>query len=415
MRPFLASTALLAVLAAASPALAQDRDDVAERVERVLSRTPLIDGHNDLPIQVRGQRDFSVEGLEADTQPLMTDLARMREGQVGAQMWSVYINAGITGDEAIRTTIEQIDIVDRMIEAYPDQLAWATTANAVEQAFRAGRIGSMAGVEGGHQIGNGNLAALRQFKRLGVAYMTLTHSRTTGWADSATDAPQHGGLSDFGREVIGEMNRIGMLVDLSHVSEEAMHDVLDVTAAPVIFSHSSARAVGSHPRNVPDSVLTRMPDNGGVVMITFVPSFLSDAVWQADAARDAEEARLSALNTGNPDALAAAMEAYDAANPAPIATISDAADHIDHVARVAGHDHVGIGGDFDGISQTVEGLDSVDDYPDLFAELVRRGWSDENLAKLAGGNVLRVMRRAEQVAAGMSDTPPSLATSDRDD
>ena len=295
-----------------------------------------------------------------------------------------------------------------------DAFAEAGDAEILEQVG-LGAGGRQILWQGGHQIGNGNLAALRQFKRLGVAYMTLTHSRTTGWADSATDAPRHGGISPFGREVIGEMNRIGMLVDLSHVSEDAMHDVLDVTAAPVIFSHSSARGVGSHPRNVPDSVLTRLPDNGGVVMITFVPSFLSDAVWQAGARRDAEQARLASLNTGNPDALEAAMAAWDAANPAPVATIADAADHIDHVARVAGYDHVGIGGDFDGIDTTVEGLDSVDDYPDLFAELVRRGWSDENLAKLAGGNVLRVMERAEAVAASMAGQPPSLATSDIDD
>ena len=404
---------LLAALAVAQPA-----EPIEARIERILTATPLIDGHNDLPIRLRGVDGRSVAGIEEGTD-YMTDLARMREGQVGAQMWSVYISANTTGDEALRTTLEQIDIVDRMVHAYPRDLAWATTADEVVAVHRSGRIGAMAGVEGGHQIGNGNLAALRQFKRLGVAYMTLTHSKTTGWADSATDAPVHGGLSDFGKTVVAEMNRIGMLVDLSHVTPDAMHDALDASTAPVIFSHSSARAVTDHVRNVPDDVLRRLPDNGGVVMVTFVPQFVNADVNRWSETREAEMERLMALYPmvdGEPSAEGrAAYEAWMAANPAPQASLADVADHIDYVARVAGHDHVGIGGDLDGISMTVNGLDSVDDYPDLFAELARRGWSDDNLAKLAGGNLIRVMRSAEAVAADMLDAPANLDTAPLED
>ncbi|MCJ7420911.1 dipeptidase [Sphingomicrobium astaxanthinifaciens] len=401
---------LAAALAATQPAAATPDPDIEARVSRVLAQTPMIDGHNDLPYALARAADGAVDDIEAGT-PFMTDLERLREGQVGAQMWSVYIPAATTGDEAIRTTIEQIDIVDRMVRSYPHTLGWAHDASELVEVFADGRIAAMAGIEGGHQIG-GNLAALRQFKRLGAIYMTLTHSRTTGWADSATDDPVHGGLSDFGRTVIAEMNRIGMLVDLSHVTAEAMHDVLDVTRAPVIFSHSSARGVTDHVRNVPDDVLARLPGNGGVVMVTFVPQFVSAEVKAWSEARSAEQERLEALYPpidGEPRPEArAAWEAWQEANPAPKATLADVADHIDHVARVAGHDHIGIGGDFDGISMTVEGLDSVDDYPDLLAELARRGWSDDNLAKLAGGNVLRVMLEAEMVAAAMRDAPPAL-------
>ncbi|MCJ8191447.1 dipeptidase [Sphingomicrobium aestuariivivum] len=403
------SLTLAAALAATQPAAS----DVDARVARILSQTPLVDGHNDLPYALAGDAGGSVEGIDAGT-PYMTDLERMREGRVGAQMWSVYIPASTTGDEAIRTTIEQLDTVDRMVRAYPQDLAWARTADEVVAQFRDGRIASMAGVEGGHQIG-GKLAALRQFKRLGAIYMTLTHSRTTGWADSATDAPKHGGLSDFGRTVIGEMNRVGMLVDLSHVSAEAMHDVLDMTKAPVIFSHSNARALATHPRNVPDAVLERLSDNGGVVMVTFVPTFLADEIWQFNAGRTAFEAGLEATNPGSPETVEAAMKIFDENHERPAATIAMVADHIEHIAKVAGHDHVGIGGDLDGISQTVEGLDSVDDYPALFAELVRRGWSDENLAKLAGGNVLRVMRAAEAVATDLAAAPAALDKPDMAD
>lgn len=402
---------MIAAGLAAQPATTPE---VAARIDRILAETPLVDGHNDLPWAVRDDRDFSVEGLEADGEPLMTDMERLKKGRVGAQLWSVYIPASVTGDAAIRYTLEQLDISDRLVAAYPGTLAWANSADEIEAVHASGRIASLAGIEGGHQIG-GNLAALRQFRKLGAIYMTLTHGRTTGWADSATDAPKHGGLSEFGESVVREMNRIGMLVDLSHVSEDAMHDALDVSKAPVIFSHSSARAVGSHPRNVPDSVLKRLPDNGGVVMITFVPGFIDDAIWQWSARQDGESTRLDSLFTGDPEGKAAALAEWEAANPRPLTNVAAVADHVDHVARVAGHDHVGIGGDFDGISSTIPGLDSVDDYPNLFAELIRRGWSDENLAKLAGGNFLRALRGAESVAAQMADVPPALGKPDMED
>ncbi|MBB3763025.1 dipeptidase [Sphingomicrobium lutaoense] len=400
---------IAASLAAQSPLA----PETAARIDRLLAETPLVDGHNDLPWAVRGKREFSVDELDAEPD-LMTDMQRLKAGGVGAQLWSVYIPASVTGDAAVRTTLEQIDIADRLVATYPDTLAWARTADEIEAVHASGRIASLVGIEGGHQIG-GNLAALRQFRKLGAIYMTLTHSRTTGWADSATDDPKHGGLSDFGKTVIGEMNRIGMLVDLSHVSEAAMHDALDTSRAPVIFSHSSARGVGAHPRNVPDSVLERLADNGGVVMVTFVPSFIEDAVWHWNAAKDAEEARLASLHTGDPDARAKGLEAWEAAHPRPETSVARVADHIDHIARVAGHDHVGIGGDFDGISQTIPHLDSVDDYPNLFAELMARGWSDAQLKGLAGDNFLRALRAAEKVAADMADLPPALGNPDMDD
>ena len=381
---------------------------VKARIDRILAETPLVDGHNDLPIAARFRRAGDVADLQSGSEPMHTDMDRLKAGGVGAQLWSVYIPASVTGDEAVRYTLEQIDITDRLIAAYPETLAWANTADEIETIHAGGRIASFAGIEGGHQIG-GNLAALRQFRKLGAIYMTLTHSATTGWADSATDAPKHGGLSPFGVEVVKEMNRIGMLVDLSHVTEAAMHDALDATRAPVIFSHSSARAVGGHPRNVPDSVLERLADNGGVVMVTFVPSFISDENWDWSANRDAYRERHSSKHPGEtPEELAAALERWEERNPMPRVTVAMVADHVDHIAKVAGYDHVGIGGDFDGISQTIDGLDSVDDYPNLFAELIARGWSDENLAKLAGGNFLRALRGAEAVAASMAGEPASL-------
>ncbi|MBW0145844.1 dipeptidase [Sphingomicrobium clamense] len=409
------SAVIAASIAAQPTPVPEIAPDVKARIDRILAETPLVDGHNDLPIATRFRREGDVANLQSDSEPLHTDMDRLKAGGVGAQLWSVYIPASITGDEAVRYTIEQIDITDRLIAAYPDTLAWADTADEIEAIHASGRIASFAGIEGGHQIG-GNLAALRQFRKLGAIYMTLTHSATTGWADSATDAPKHDGLSDFGVEVIKEMNRIGMLVDLSHVTEAAMHDALDASRAPVIFSHSSARGVGGHPRNVPDSVLERLSDNGGVVMVTFVPSFISDENWDWFANRSAYRARHEAKHPGEtPEELAAALERWEERNPMPRVTVSMVANHVDHIARVAGYDHVGIGGDFDGISSTVDGLDSVDDYPNLFAELIARGWSDENLAKLAGGNFLRALRGAEAAAAAMADVPPSLDKPDMED
>ena len=399
---------LAAAALAGQPTIAPD---VQARIDRILSQTPLIDGHNDLPYAVRNKRGYAVEGLEAGQEDLQTDFARLDEGRVGGQLWSVYISASVTGDEAIRETIEQIDVADRLIEAYPANLEWAMTADEIERVHAEGKIASLLGVEGGHQIG-GSLAALRQYRNLGAIYMTLTHGATTGWADSATDEAKHDGLAPFGVEVVKEMNRIGMLVDLSHVSPAAMHDALDATAAPVIFSHSSARGVTDHPRNVPDDVLERLKDNGGLVMVTFVPSFVNEGARAFGAAAQAEMKRIEEaypLIDGEPDPQArAAWEAWLAANPAPKATVKDVADHVEHVARVAGHDHVGIGGDYDGIPFGPEGLEDVSTYPNLFAELIARGWSDENLAKLAGGNFLRVLRGAEKVADDMEGTPGSL-------
>jgi membrane dipeptidase len=341
----------------------------------------------------------------------MTDMARLHAGRVGGQFWSVYIDGTITGDAAIRETIEQIDIVRRMIDAYPRDLELARTADDVVRIHKAGRVASMIGVEGGRQIG-GSLAALRQYYNLGARYMTLTHNQTTEWADSATDDPKYGGLSPLGVQVVHEMNRIGMLVDLSHVSPDTMKDAIAESRAPVIFSHSSARALVDHPRNVPDDVLALLPANGGVVMLNFVPDFISSAVWHWSAEKSAEEARLKSFHRNSKAEVEAGLKAWEAAHPRPPVTVATVADNIEHVAKVAGYDHVGIGGDLDGIPYTPQGLTGVESYPNLFAELIRRGWSDENLAKLAGGNVLRVLRRAEAVARSMKNEPPALSEVD---
>ena len=407
-----AALALVPTVAAAQPI----DPKVQSRIDRILKRTPLIDGHNDIAEQLAEHYKRNVEGLSSATdqrQPraLMTDMARLHQGRVGGQFWSVYIDGTITGDAAIRETIEQIDIVRRMIEDYPKDLELARTADDVVRIHKAGRVASMIGVEGGRQMG-GSLAALRQYYNLGARYMTLTHNQTTEWADSATDDPKYGGLSPFGVQVVHEMNRIGMLVDLSHVSADTMKDAIAASRAPVIFSHSSARGIGGHPRNVPDEVLQLLPANGGVVMVNFVPTFLSDAVWRWGAESGAEEARLKSMNRASKAAVEAGLKAWKAAHPSPVVTVADVANHVEHIAKVAGYDHVGIGGDFDGIDDTVEGLNGVEDYPNLFAELIRRGWSDENLAKLAGGNVLRALRRAEAVAASMKNEPAVLSDVD---
>ena len=402
----------LAMLAAPAPAQPID-PKVQARIDRLLKRTPLIDGHNDLPEQLQEDYGYSVEGLESGTasrrpQPLMTDMERLRAGRVGGQFWSVWIPGTLTGDEAIRRTIEQIDIVRRLVKAYPHRLEPASSADDLVRIHKRVRIGSLIGIEGGRAIG-GSLAALRLFHSLGARAMTLTHEETTEWADSGTDNPKHDGLSRFGIEVVHEMNRLGMLVDLSHVSPATMRDAIAASRAPVVFTHSNARGLMDHPRNVPDDVLRLIAEKGGVVMVTFVPRFLSMAAWERFAAMRAEEARLKAMIPQSSERVKAELAKWEAAHPSPPVTVSEVADHIEHIVRVAGHDHVGIGGDFDGISLTVEGLDGVEDYPNLFAELIRRGWSDQNLAKLAGGNILRVLRRAEAVAAEMEDQEPSLA------
>jgi len=405
---------LAAALAAAAPLHAQPVDQaVHARIDRILRQTPLIDGHNDLPWALRQEHGQSIAGLASGAdqreKPLMTDMARLRQGRVGGQFWSVYISGTLTGDEAIRTTVEQIDTARRIIDAYPRDLELAETAEDVVRIHRSGKIASMLGVEGGRQIG-GSLAALRQFYNLGVRYMTLTHGQTTEWADSGTDEPKHDGLAPFGIEVVKEMNRLGMLVDLSHVSPATMKDAIAASRAPVIFSHSDVSAVNPHPRNVPDDVLGLLPANGGVVMITFVPTFLSPEDWAWSRERAAEDARLKSLYSYSKEKQAAGLKAWEAAHPAPPVTVATVADHIEHAVKIAGHDHVGIGGDLDGIERTVVGLAGVEGYPNLFAELIRRGWSDSNLAKLAGGNILRAMRRAEAVAASMSGEQAGMAT-----
>jgi membrane dipeptidase len=406
------------VMTLSSPATAQGIDPKVEaRIDRILKATPLIDGHNDIAEQLAENYHRDITGLANGTDqrpdhPLMTDMARLHAGRVGGQFWSVYIDGTITGDAAIRETLEQIDIVRRMIAAYPNDLEQAFTADDVVRIHKTGKVASMIGVEGGRQIG-GSLAALRAYYALGARYMTLTHNQTTEWADSATDDPKYGGLSPFGIEVVHEMNRIGMLVDLSHVAPATMKAAIAASKAPVIFSHSSARALGGHPRNVPDDVLALLPANGGVVMVNWVPGFISDASWKWGAEQSAEQARLKALHREDSAAVKAGLETWKAAHPAPPVTVATVADHVEHIARIAGYDHVGIGADLDGIDATPDGMTGVQAYPLLFAELIRRGWSDANLAKLAGGNVLRVLRRAEQVAASMKNEPAALSDVDK--
>ena len=402
------------VLTIASPALAAD--EVDRRIARILAATPLIDGHNDLPWEIRENYDSWRKPLDlaADTSalpaPLQTDIRRLRRGGVGAQIWSVWIPGETVGDAAIRTTLEQIDIVHRMAARYPRDFEIASTAADIRRIHKAGRIASLIGIEGGHQIGN-SPAALRQFHALGARYMTLTHSINNDWADSATADPVLNGLSPFGRAIVHEMNRIGMMLDLSHVSPDTMKMALAVTKAPVIFSHSGARAVMGHPRNVPDEVLRLLPANGGVVMAVFYPGFVSEARGRWSAAREAEVARLANLFKGQPSLRKEGIDTWDAANSVPQATIGQVADHIEHIRDVAGIDHVGLGSDFDGIGGTApEGMNGVDTFPLLLRELIRRGWSDSDIARLAGGNVLRVMERVEQVAASMRGEPPLIAT-----
>ena len=408
------SAIVISALLFSTSAMAQQQIDpkMQARIDRILKKTPLIDGHNDIAEQLQEEHGFSVANLASGTDkwpkhPLMTDMARLHAGRVGGQFWSVYIDGTYTGDEAIRRTIDQIDIVDRMIAAYPNDLERALTADDLVRIHRKGKVASMIGIEGGRQIG-GDLAALRQFYRLGARYMTLTHNQTTEWADSATDEPKYDGLSPFGIKVITEMNRLGMLVDLSHVSTATMRDAIEASRAPVIYSHSGAAGLNPHPRNVPDEILRLLPANGGVVMVNFVPPFLSKDVWEWGAAQSAEEARLKALHRASKAAVEEGMKAWEAAHPRPNTDVRNVADHIEHVVELAGHDNVGLGGDFDGIPFTPAGLTGVETYPLIFAELIRRGWSDENLAKLAGGNVLRALRQAETVAASMKDVAPAL-------
>jgi membrane dipeptidase len=365
----------------------------------MLSRFPLIDGHNDLPWEIRENfGDLDQVDLAGRVATTHTDIPRLVEGGVGGQFWSVFVPARIAGNAAVTAVLEQIDLVHRMIRRYPSRFELALTADDVDKAFAAGRIASLLGAEGGHCIG-GSLGVLRSLYALGVRYMTLTHNSNVGWADSATDEPDTGGLSDFGRAVVTEMQRLGMLVDLSHVAQSTMHAALDVTRAPVIFSHSSALALCGNPRNVPDGVLTRLAANGGVCMVTFVPFFVSAECNDWFAGLRAEVARRG-LDPRDLASVYSVRPEWAASHPLPAATLAQVADHVEHVRAVAGIDHVGIGGDFDGTMELPAGLHDVSRYPALFAELQRRGWSEPDLAALAGGNILRVLREAESFAAG---------------
>ena len=370
------------------------------RARTLLSQSPLVDGHNDLPWAMRAAVGYDLRALDLAVRGTrtQTDLVRLREGGVGAQFWSVYVPSSMQGQGAVTATLEQIDIVHGMMRKYPETFELALTAADIERIFAAGKIASLIGMEGGHSI-DSSLGTLRMMHRLGARYMTLTHSANVPWADSATDTPAHGGLTAFGETVVREMNRLGMLVDLSHTSPETMADAIRVSDAPVIFSHSSARGVTDVPRNVPDDILTLLPRKDGVVMVTFVPGFISEAVAARNRAEDAERARLRALAGATDESVTSGVAAWREANPAPAATLADVADHIDHIRKVAGIDHVGIGGDFDGITTVPRGLEDVSTYPALTAELLRRGYSDEDVKQILGLNVLRVMKKAEGVAA----------------
>jgi membrane dipeptidase len=410
--------ALAAALLPLSPLAAQEApvDAATATANAALEAAPVFDGHNDVPNQLRARVANQINGFDfedtthtGEAHPqgavMQTDLVRLKEGKVGAQYWSVYVPSNRDEAEAVQQVIEQIDVTKRLIARFPEGLRYAETADQVERAMADGKVASLLGMEGGHSIGS-SLAVLRQLYALGARYMTLTHNSNIPWADAATDKPVHGGLSDFGKDVVREMNRLGMLVDLSHVSEDTMHDALDVAKAPVIFSHSGARAINGHPRNVPDSVLARLPDNGGIVMVVALPRFITEDLRQWGARRAGEEARLGALFQGQADKVKAGMAEWDAANLEPKSTIADMADHIDHIRKVAGVESIGIGGDFDGMPSGPVGFEDVRGYPLLFAELARRGYSQVELEMISSRNALRVLRAAEAHAASVADMAP---------
>jgi membrane dipeptidase len=380
----------------------------------LLSRSPLVDGHNDLAWELReaGQDPGSAD-LATRVGFTHTDLPRLAEGRVGAQFWSVYVPVALAGEAAVAATLEQIDLVYRMTGRYQDRLELALTAGDVERIFAAGKIASLIGAEGGHSIAC-SLGVLRALYRLGVRYLTLTHNANVPWADSATDAPAAGGLTAFGRQVVAEMQRLGMLVDLSHTSPATMRDALDVAEAPVIYSHSSARALCDHPRNVPDEMLAALAANNGVCMVTFVPAFVSQQCrdWGQELSAEMERRGLDPWEPASREA----RQEYARRNPPPRATLAQVADHIGHVRDVAGVEHVGVGGDFDGTEDLPDGLADVSCYPALIAELLERGWSERDCARLAGGNVLRVLREAEAAAAAISARrgPSTLRIDDAD-
>ncbi|HTW05801.1 MAG TPA: dipeptidase [Streptosporangiaceae bacterium] len=367
----------------------------------LLSRHPILDGHNDLPWTLRVAPDVDVDGtdLAAPVPTIQTDWPRMAKGGVGAQFWSVYVSADLEGETAVTTTLEQIDLVHELIRRYPANLELALTADDVDRISGTGKVASLLGAEGGHSIGN-SLGTLRALYALGVRYMTLTHNRNLPWADSATDDLAIGGLSPFGREVVREMQRLGMLVDLSHVSPGTMRDALDTAEGPVIFSHSSALALCDHPRNVPDDVLARLAGNGGTCMVNFVPAFVSQACrdWERDFAEDLKRRGINLKNVPGRGQMRAEREAWIAAHPRPTVKLAEVADHVEHVREVAGVDHVGIGSDYDGVDWLPEGLEDTSSYPALIAELLGRGWSETDCGKLASGNAVRSLRDAEATA-----------------
>ncbi len=400
------------LLVAAGPALAKTPEQVAEAALRA---APVWDGHNDVPELLRERRknviaDFDFRDTTGAADPAMptatvqTDLARLKQGRIGAQFWSVYVDFNLPEAQAVQATLEQIDLVKRLVARHPAQLQLATSAAEVEQAMRSGKVASLIGMEGGGSIGS-SLGVLRQMHALGARYLTLAHYKTTGWADSSNDVPKNGGLSDFGRQVVREMQRIGMLVDLSHTSEATMIDALDEARAPVMFSHSNARSLDGHPRNVSDAVLDRVKANGGIVMVTAVDYFVSEELRQWRSLIAAEEARVRTLEIGYPDRVQGTLDVWQAAHPKPQATQAQLADHIDHIARRIGADHVGIGADFDGGGGLPDFAD-VSKYPALFTELARRGYSQADLEKIASRNMMRVLRGAEAYAAAHKGDPP---------
>ena len=403
MSKLLAALALISIAAPLAALVTPQADPLLERARRLLRDVPIIDGHNDYPWEVRQKAKLDLAALDMrQPQPtIMTDFPRLTQGGVGGQFWSVYVPSPLPGSDpaaSVTTVLEQIDIVHRMVARYPDKLALALTADDIEHAQRERKIASLIGMEGGHAI-NSSIATLRMMYRLGARYMTLTHGLNVPWADSATDTPKLDGLSSFGEDIVREMNRLGMLVDLSHVSPATMADAIRVSAAPVIFSHSSARALTDVPRNVPDEILRQVPANGGIVMVTFVPGFISQQVADYGKRETAERARLTAEPGSTPESVDKAVEKWRAANPTPRASLLQVADHIDHIKKIAGVDHIGFGGDFDGITSVVVGLEDVSTYPYLVSELLRRGYSDDEIKKIARGNILRVLRGAEAVAA----------------
>ncbi len=420
LRAALVLATILAMLAFGTLASAQsevatgsvsDREEPLTRAQvlELLKEFPLIDGHNDVPwqyrIRVRNQIDrLPFDDTRAADPPMHTDLSRLANSGLGGQFWSIYVPTSVRGPAAVRDTFEQIDVMKRLISRHSDRLELALTAEDVRRIHAAGRLASLLGVEGGHSIDN-SLGVLRQLYDAGARYMTLTHSANTDWADSATDDARHNGLTEFGRAVVREMNRLGMLVDLSHVSPRAMHDTLDTAQVPVIFSHSSAHTVTAHARNVPDDVLERLPDNGGVIMVTFVPEFVSETV--RSRSKRLQLTRLRLARAHGSEQARPLIEDWISANPRPRATLSDVADHFDYIRDRIGIDYLGVGSDFDGISSTPDGLEDVADLPDLFVELSRRGYSKEDLAKIAGGNLLRALEAAQDYAERARQTPPA--------